>query len=233
LGKRNAPSLINIAYQPYFMREGGVPTLEMQVLVPIQEHAEMDMNILEVSRRLNEVPEYVTMSQKAYGRDPDPFVITRAIASYERTLIGGTSLYDRFISTGDSAVLSASARRGMTLFFDSRTSCSSCHGGTFFTDHRFANNGLYQVYADPGRERLTNDPADNALFKVPSLRNVERTPPYMHNGSVATLEDVLNHYNSGGKDHPHRHPLIRPLGLTSDELRDLRSFLATLSDVTR
>lgn len=230
LGIRNAPSLINVAYQPYFMREGGVPTLEMQVLVPIQEHAEMDMNILEVSRRLNEMPDYVSMSRKAYGRDPDPFVITRAIASYERTLIGGTSTYDRFVSTGDSTVLSTSARRGMTLFFSDRTSCSTCHGGTFFTDHRFANNGLYEVYADPGRERLTNDPADNAMFKVPSLRNVERTPPYMHNGSVATLDDVLEHYNSGGKDHPHKHVLIRPLGLTPDDLRDLRSFLATLSD---
>lgn len=230
-GIRNAPSLINVAYQPYFMREGGVPTLEMQVLVPIQEHAEMDMNILDVAERLKAVPEYVSMSQKAYGRDPDPFVITRALAMFERTLIGGTSIYDRVKNNEYGTSMSSSAQRGMALFFSDRTSCSSCHGGFLFTDHRFANNGLYEEYADNGRERLTYDQADRALFKVPSLRNVGVTPPYMHNGAFNTLDDVLQHYNSGGKNHPHKHELIRPLYLTQQELMDLKNFLLALTDV--
>lgn len=230
-GTRNAPSLINVAYQPYFMREGGVPTLEMQVLVPIQEHAEMDMNILDVADRVKAVPEYVSMSQKAYDREPDPFVITRAIASFERTLIGGTSIYDRVKNNEYGTSMSTSAQRGMALFFSDRTSCSSCHGGFLFTDHRFANNGLYEEYADNGRERLTYDSNDRALFKVPSLRNVAVTAPYMHNGGIKTLDDVLQHYNSGGKNHPHKHELIRPLNLTSQELNDLKNFLLSLTDV--
>lgn len=227
LGTRNAPSLFNVGYQPYFLREGGVPTLEMQVLVPIQEHAEFDENILTVAERLRADPELAQLSTRAYARELDPYVITRALAAFERTLVSGTASYDRFVS-GNTTSMSTSAQRGMRLFFGTRTNCSSCHGGFLFTFHGFENNGLYENYADPGRFRLTGNESDRAVFKVPSLRNVSVTAPYMHDGSLRTLRAVLQHYNSGGASHPNKSSLIRPLGLTPDELLDLEEFLQCL-----
>ena len=231
-GTRNSPSLANVAYQPYFTREGGVPTLEMQVLVPIQEHNEFGSNIITIAERMMEDETYIAMSQEAYERDPDPFVITRAIAAFERTLLSGNSAYDRFEFGGDRTALSGEAQRGMALFFSDRTDCGTCHSGFNFTDYGLENNGLYEAYDDPGRFRVTNDSADLGRFKVPSLRNAALTPPYMHDGSLETLEDVIDHYNSGGADHPNKHPLIRPLALSQQEVTDLVSFLESLSDPT-
>lgn len=228
LGTRNSPSLFNVGYFPYFMREGGVPSLEMQVLVPLQEHTEMDFNIVDAAQRISQDPTYVSAANKAYSRNPDAFVITRALAAYERTMISGNSTFDK--SENGSATLTASEQRGADLFFSDRTNCSSCHDGFLFTNHSFANNGLYASYSDPGRYRLTSDSADLALFKVPSLRNVEYTAPYMHDGSIATLEDVIAHYNSGGANHPNKSAEIKPLNLTSSEVADLVAFLKSLSD---
>lgn len=229
LGTRNAPTLANVAYHPYFTREGGVPTLEMQILVPIQEHAEFDMNILDIAERLNMDSSYVRASMNAYGREPDAFVITRSIACFERTILSGNSRYDHFLK-GKNTVLTASERRGMNLYFGEKTNCSKCHGGFNFTDYAFENNGLYETYTDPGRFRLTGKEADRALFKVPSLRNVGVTAPYMHDGSLPALEAVVEHYNSGVKNHPHKSVLIKPLGLTSSEQADLVAFLKALTD---
>lgn len=228
-GTRNAPSLANIGYHPYYTREGGVPTLEMQILVPIQEHAEFDFNILLIADRMKEDSNYVRASWAAYGRGPDPFVITRAISSFERTIISGDSRYDRFINGGNEQ-LSSSERQGRDLFFDDKLSCARCHAGFNFTNYAFENNGLYKEYTDPGRFRLTGEEADRALFKVPSLRNVAITGPYMHDGSLATLREVVEHYNSGGKNHPHKSHLIKPLNLTETEKTDLIAFLGTLTD---
>lgn len=228
IGERNSPSLFNTGYLPYLLREGGIPTLEMQVLVPIQEHAEMDFNIVDAAERMENLQAYVDMSRMAYARTPDPFVITRALATYQRTMISGNSVYDDVLR--GRASLSASEERGMQLFFSPQTQCSSCHGGLFFSDHSFANNGLYAVYNDPGRMRLTNDSADFAQFRVPSLRNVEYTAPYMHDGSLATLRDVIEHYNSGGANNPQKDARIQPLQLTQGEMDDLLAFLKTLSD---
>lgn len=229
LGTRNAPTLANVAYHPYFTREGGVPTLEMQILVPIQEHAEFDMNILDIAERLNMDSSYVRASMNAYGREPDAFVITRSIACFERTILSGNSRYDQFLK-GKNTVLTAAERRGMDLFFSEKTNCSQCHGGFNFTNYAFENNGLYETYTDPGRFRLTGKEADRALFKVPSLRNVGVTAPYMHDGLLPALEAVVEHYNSGGKNHPHKSVLIKPLGLTSSEQADLVAFLKALTD---
>ena len=228
-GTRNAPTLANVAYHPYYTREGGVPTLEMQILVPIQEHAEFDMNILDIAERLNADSSYVRASRAAYGRVPDAFVITRSIACFERTILSGNSRYDQFLQ-GKNTALSAAGRRGMDLFFGEKTNCPQCHGGFNFTNYAFENNGLYEDYPDPGRFRLTGDEADRALFKVPTLRNVGVTAPYMHDGSLPTLEDVVEHYNSGGKNHPHKSNLIKPLGLTMQEQADLVAFLKSLTD---
>lgn len=229
-GVRNAPTLGNLVYHPYFTREGGLPTLEMQVLVPIQEHNEFNFNILRIIDRLKNDPAYVRMSTEAYGRGPDAFVVTRSIACFERTLISGNSRYDQYQFQGKFNALSAAERRGMVLFFSDRTSCSQCHAGFNFSNYAFENNGLYEVYQDPGRYRLTLDSNDLARFKVPSLRNVGLTAPYMHNGSIPSLEKVVEHYNAGGKSHPHQSPLVRPLHLTDQEQSDLVHFLESLTD---
>lgn len=229
-GTRNAPTLANLAYHPYFTREGGVPTLEMQVLVPIQEHNEFDFNILLIAERLKTDTAYIRMSHEAYGRDPDAYIITRSIACFERTLISGGSRYDEFVFQGKNQALTASERRGMDLFFSQKTDCAQCHSGFNFSNYAFENNGLYDAYPDVGRFRLTGDSADIARFKVPTLRNVALTAPYMHDGSVASLSAVVEHYDSGGKNHPHRSPLVRPLGLTAQEKADLVAFLESLTD---
>lgn len=228
-GKRNAPSLANVAYHPYLTREGGVLTLEMQILVPVQEHAEFDFNMVQIAERLSNDETYAKESIEAYGRPLDPFVITRAIGCFERTLISGNSRYDQFLN-GNRFSLSAAEKRGRDLFFSKRLECSSCHGGFNFSNYAFENNGLYQHYDDPGRFRLTGIDADLALFKVPSLRNVEITGPYMHDGSIESLEDVVAHYNKGGEDHVHKNALIKPLNLTEGEQHDLVAFLKSLTD---
>lgn len=230
IGTRNAPSLGNVAYHPYYTREGGVPTLEMQILVPVQEHAEFDCNILVIADRLGKNKSYVSMSLAAYDRLPDPFVITRSIAVFERTLITGDSKFDEY-SKGARFALNTVEKAGMELFFSDQLNCAKCHSGFNFTDYSFQNNGLYEDYADPGRFRLTNNEDDRALFKVPSLRNVGVTAPYMHDGTMPTLESVIDHYDSGGKSHPHKNPLIVPLHLSPKEKRALVAFLNTLTDL--
>jgi cytochrome c peroxidase len=229
VGARNAPTLANVAFHPYYTREGGVPTLEMQVLVPIQEHVEFDFNILQIADRMLSDSSYVQQSRVAYDRSPDPFVITRAIACFERSLLSGASRYDKFIN-GDPDALSVEERQGMVLFFSERLSCASCHSGFNFTNYSFENNGLYDEYPDPGRFRLTNVESDRALFKVPTLRNIEVTAPYMHDGALSSLADVIEHYNTGGADHPHKSKLVKPLNLSQKEKNDLVAFLKSLTD---
>lgn len=231
IGTRNAPTLANVAYHPYFTREGGVPTLEMQILVPIQEHNEFDFNIVLLAERLNNDSLYVLMAAEAYGREPDAFVITRSLACFERSLISGNSPYDSYLHNGE-ATLSKSAERGMDLFFSEKTKCSTCHSGFDFTNYAFENNGLYENYDDVGRFRLTGLESDKALFKVPSLRNIELTAPYMHNGTIATLEEVILHYESGGKSHPNKSDILQPLDLTASERNDLIEFFKSLTDET-
>jgi cytochrome c peroxidase len=230
LGMTNAPSLANVAYHPYFTREGGVPTLEMQILVPIQEHNEFDFNIVLLAERLKEDAWYTEMSMKAFGREPDAFVITRSLASFERSLISGYSRFDHYENYGDFNALTQSEINGLELFFSDRTNCSTCHGGFNFTNYSFENNGLYETYEQKGRFRVTGEEKDLARFKVPSLRNIELTGPYMHDGSMESLEEVVEHYNTGGIDHPQKSPFIRPLHLTEEEQRELIDFLRTLTD---
>jgi cytochrome c peroxidase len=229
-GTTNSPSLANVAFHPYLTREGGLPTLEMQVLVPIQEHNEFGFNIVQIAERLKTDTTYQEMAKKAYGRALDPFTITRSISTFERSLISSNSTYDQFIEGKTSLTTEESS--GKELFFSERTNCSECHSGFNFTDYGFKNNGLYESYLNPGRYRLTQKESDLALFKTPGLRNTGFTAPYMHDGSLATLADVIEHYNSGGKPHKNKSPLIRPLGLNDKEKKALISFLKTLDDYT-
>ena len=228
VGVRNAPTLTNVAFHPYYNFDGGNPTLEMQVLVPIQEHVEFDFNIIEIGKRLANNEEYQNMSKEAYGRPLDYYVITRALSNFERTLISGNSKYDKY--SRNETNLTEQELRGLNLFMSNRTNCSSCHSGFNFTNYAFENNGLSEVYDDIGRERVSKKAEDKAKFKVPTLRNIEKTAPYMHNGSKATLADVVAHYNSGGFNHPSKSNLIKPLNLSIEEQNDLVAFLKTLTD---
>ena len=223
VGTRNAPSLANVGYLPYFMREGGVPTLEMQVLVPVQEHHEFDMNMLDVVERLQQDVDFQELSRNAYQRNIDAYVITRAIACFERTLVSGRS-------RADQQQLTEQEERGRSLFTSTRTGCTSCHGGVLYTSHAFTNNGALETYTDVGRYRLTSVESDRFMFKVPSLRNVGITAPYMHNGTIATLREVIDRYNRGGMGHSATDPRIVPLGLRDDECDDLEAFLRSLTD---
>jgi cytochrome c peroxidase len=226
LGKRNSPSLWNIGYGPYFMREGGVPTLEMQVLVPLQDEAEMHHNIVDAVNRLNLTP-YRDAFMNLYGDSITPYLLVRALANYERTLINFDAPVDGWIS-GVPESVSKQSRRGAQLFYG-KAGCNSCHSGVLFTDFSFANNGTQiNDSADLGRERHTSNPNDRYLFKVPSLRFVAQTAPYMHDGSVGTLREVLDQYNEGGTGHDFTDSRIEPLGLTNSEIQELVAFLESL-----
>ena len=227
-GTQNAPTLTNVAYHPYFTRLGGVSTLEKQILVPIQEHNEFNFNIIEIAKRLQSNKEYVLLSKKAYKREFDYYVITRAIANFERSLISGESKYDRH--KRGLAKLNENEIQGMKLFFSEKTNCTKCHEGFNFSNYKFENNGLYEKYKDVGRKRLTEKDEDLEKFKVPTLRNVELTAPYMHDGSFKTLEEVVKHYNSGGKSNKQKSSLIKPINLTGLEQQNLIAFLKTLTD---
>ena len=226
LGVRNSPSLLTIGYQPYFMREGGVPTLEMQILVPIQEHNEMAFNMVLLANRLNQDSTYKKLFLQAFNDSATAYTITRSIAQYERTLIYKDADIDAYIS-GDNNAITPSAKRGMELFYGA-ANCSKCHSGTLFTDYSFHNNGTSMLDGDYGRGQLTLDSSDFYTFKVPSLRNAALTAPFMHDGSVATLEDVLIQYNAGGTLHDYQSLLIQPLGLSNSQLSDLQSFMEAL-----
>lgn len=230
---RNSPSLFNVGYQPYFLREGGVPTLEMQILVPIQEHKEFNFNIVDLAERLRTDSSYVLEAKRAYNRKIDPFVITRAISCYERTLISGNSPFDRYQFLGDKKAISKDAKAGYALFNSNRLKCAECHSGVLFTNNALVSNALYEVYEDSGRARLTRKVEDRGVFKVPSLRNVAMTGPYMHDGSLQTLEEVIDHYAKGGERHENKSKFITGFTISELEKRQIIAFLESLTQDNR
>lgn len=230
-GTRNAPSLVNVAYNTSFFWDGGAPTLEQQAIAPIINPLEMDMKIGDVVARLEADPAYVDAFEDAYDTRPSPGALTKALAAFMRTIVSGESRYDRFVR-GDRTALTDSEQRGMAIFTGERGECFHCHVGFNFTNNGFRNNNLYAQYEDIGRARVTELDSDIGKFKVPTLRNVALTAPYMHDGSLATLEDVVEHYSSGGFQSATSDPTIRPLNLTPDEKHDLVAFLSALTDET-
>jgi len=229
-GTSNAPTLSNIGYHPYLTRAGSVPTIEMQVLVPVQEHNEFNTHVPDIVARLATDTSYQRMAQQAYGRAMDAFVLTRALACFERSIISGNSAYDQYYFQGKATAMNDLQLQGKELFFSEKTNCTACHSGFNFTNYSFENNGLYTSYADSGRMRFTRTEADRARFKVPTLRNIAFTAPYMHDGSIASLDEVVEHYNRGGVAHPNKNALIRPLQLSNEEKKALVAFLHALSD---
>ncbi len=227
-GKRNSPTLYNVAYHPYFFVEGGNPALETQMLGPLETEEEMHFHMKGATERLSAHPEYPDLFAEAFPeRTVEPYTIARAIAAYERSLLSGHSPFDRFYFFGDSSAFSPSQLRGWQIF---EASCTGCHSGFLLTNFSFQNIGLYEDYKDYGRMRITRDTADWGKVKTPTLRNIAQTSPYMHDGSIKTLREVIEHYNKGGKAHPNKSPLIQPLNLSDKDKEALEGFLRALSD---
>jgi cytochrome c peroxidase len=233
-GERNAPALINRAYGRAFFWDGRTATLEEQVLHPIRDSVEMGQPIPALIQRLRADRSYRSAFSRAFGGTGiDSQAVARALASFVRTLRSGNSATDRW-RDGDTTALSASAQRGLALF-SGRANCVSCHVGPNFTDENFHNTGIsarsarYTVREDSGRARVTGRAADVGAFKTPTLRDVARTGPYMHDGSLATLEAVIALYDSGGVPNPRLDAEIKPLGLTREERLDLFAFLKALT----
>ena len=222
---RNSPTLLNVGFHPYFMREGGVPSLEMQVLVPLQEETEMHHNLVDAVARLNASP-YKQQFLQTFGDTVTSFNLVRALANYERTLIDFSRPID-YLQL-DAQPISDQAYKGGQLFFG-KAGCAQCHNGPLFTDFSFANNGTpINFTQDIGKERLTNEESDRYTFMVPSLKHVALTAPYMHDGSIATLQAVIEQYNLGGEGHTYQDARIEPLGLSKKECDQLLAFLEAL-----
>lgn len=228
---RNSPSLYNSAFLPKVMFDGEIPTLEMQVIVPIQEHTEMNQEIPSLLERLKAIPYYDSMAHVAFDRPFDAWVLTRSISSFERTLISDNSPFDQYYYMKQKDAISESAKRGFKLFSQDLY-CASCHELPFFTNFKVANNGLYKVYEDKGRFRINVDSSEIGFFKVPSLRNIMLTAPYMHDGQFASIDDVLDHYQKGGAGHELQSKHIQPFSLSEEEKTDLKAFLESLTDTS-
>jgi cytochrome c peroxidase len=229
-GVRNAPALINRGYGTAFFWDGRVPTLETQVLQPLLDTREMAATRESVLRTLRRDREYGRQFRAAFNREPEWDDVGRALASYVRGIRSGNSPYDRFRS-GDTSELTDQQQRGMRIFFGGGN-CWSCHKGASLTDEQFHNTGIAfrrSDVSDDGRFLITRRPADRRSFKTPTLREVARTAPYMHDGSMATLEEVVDHYDRGGSADQALDEEIRPLGLSADDKRALVAFLRSLS----
>ena len=227
-GRRNVPTALNSAYLKSFAWDGRAKSLEQYVRSPILSDDEMgNRNEAEVVARLKTT--YETRMQQAFDAPLSLDTIAKALACYQRTLFSGDSDFDRF-EAGLKDAIGLSAQRGRALFFG-RVGCGRCHVPPLFSDLGFHNLGVgWPDSGEPdlGRFLVTNDDNDRGAFKTPSLRDVSRTAPYMHDGSLATLHDVVQFYNQGGTENPHLDTHIKPLGLVASEVDDLVAFLKTL-----
>ena len=228
---RNAPSLFNSAFFKSYMYDGEVKTLEEQILVPIQDHLEMGSSMKEVLHKLSKDPNYRRLAKSLFNRELDAYVITRAISTYERSLISRNSRFDRY-RAGEQAALNADEKAGW-LLFSRKLYCTKCHSGPDFTNYAVVSNGLYNDYGtDQGRYRINGLEEEKGAFKVPGLRNVSLTAPYMHDGSLRTLKEVIKHYAKGGVSFSNKSGIIKPYVLNELEISQLESFLRTLTDTS-
>jgi len=224
-GGRSAPTIVNAAFQHFQFWDGRAAQLEGQALGPIQNPIEMDMTLDELVERLNGIEGYRTQFQSIYGSDATPDAVAKSIAAFERTVLSGNAPYDRF-RAGDQAALSEPAQRGMEVFFN-RGHCSACHAGANFTDGSFHNIGIGadDEAPDSGREVHSTLEGDRSAFKTPTLREIARTAPYMHDGRLATLEEVVDYYTRGGTPNEHLDEEIFSIKLTPEDKADLVAFL--------
>lgn len=234
VGTRSAPALINRAYGAAFFWDGRAPSLEAQVLEPLDNPDELGAGRDAIVARLGTLPEYGRAFNAAFGRPVTASNLGQALASYVRSILSGNSRVDRFTG-GETGVLTAAERDGLRVF-RGKGNCVSCHFGPTFTDERFHNTGVAWrsgSVTDEGRFMASGRPEDRGAFKTPTLREIARTAPYMHDGSVATLAAVVDFYDGGGIANPHRDPELRPLRLTPGEKQALEAFLRALSGVVQ
>lgn len=224
---RNAPTILNVAWVKPFFWDGRAPDLESQAAGPLTAGVEMNGKFEEVTARLSAVPEYRRWFERVFpGEGVSRETILRAIATYERTVVSGWTPFDRWIE-GDEGAISEAAIRGFALF-NGKARCADCHSGWNFTDNKFHDIGL--ATDDEGRaEFAPGDPKAVHAFKTPGLRDTLRRAPFMHNGSLTDMEQVLYHYVSGGVERPSRSDKMGPLELSEREIGDLLSFLETLT----
>jgi cytochrome c peroxidase len=230
LGRRS-PTIVNVAFGQIFMWDGRAPSLEEQALGPIQADKEMNLPIDRLIEKLKAVSGYVPQFQAAFPQDGlTPGAIAKAIATYERTVVSGPAPFDAWVE-GDEAAISEAAKRGFDLF-NGKAACSNCHSGWNFTDDSFHDTGLPDQ--DKGRAEFVPGVLKmEHAFKTPGLREISLRGPYMHDGSLPSLEAVLDHYDNGGISRPSRSDQIGPLHLSSRERDDLVAFMATMtSDMT-
>ena len=231
VGTRNAPSMVNLAWATSFMWDGGVNNLEVQPINPITNPVEMDLDLQTAVKRLQRSALYRKMFYKVYGDS----VITsakllRSLALFSAALVSCNSKYDSVMSGNRNVRFSENESKGYALF---KQHCSSCHKEPLFTDHSFRNNGLPMdtVLKDVGRMKITRSPSDSLKFKVPTLRNIEYSAPYFHDGRARKLKDVMEHYHTGIQQGPTLDPLLKTgIALSKEEKKDLIAFLKTLSD---
>lgn len=252
VGERNAPGLANVGYlHKTLFWDGRADDLESQALHPIATAAEMGGDWPTVLGKIRRHPDYWPRLQRAFGlgraEDLRREHIGKALAQFQRSLISADSKYDR-VQRGEAEFTDEEAL-GFALFFDfgddpegkfanlPTAECAHCHTPPHFTNQRFFNNGLDEVltltnFRDPGRGAVSGSPYDLGLFRTPSLRNVALTGPYMHDGRMKSLREVVEHYNSGGRYAENKSPNVRALGLTNDQITALTAFLETLTDST-
>ena len=224
---RHSPTVVNAAWSTIFMWDGRLPTLEDQALGPIQSPGEMNMKLDQLMERLATIPEYKPLFEAVFpGEGMKPKTLAQAIATYERTVVSDRAPFDAWIE-GNEKAISEDAKRGFTLF-NEKAQCAACHEGWNFTNEGFQDIGLPSK--DIGRgEYLPGVVKMQHAFKTPGLREIGRRSPFMHDGSLATLEQVIDHYDHAGVERPSRSDLMRPLNLTVQEKADLVAFLKTLT----
>ncbi len=218
IGTRRVPAIINRGYGKSFFWDGRNATLEQQVLEPIANPLEMDMSVEEAAARVG----------------LDVAGLAKALASYVRAIRAGDSPYDRYVA-GDRTALGEEGRAGLKVF-RGKGNCVVCHVGPNLTDEKFHNTGVGwngRDFDDPGRSRVSGRDGDRGAFKTPTLREAARRAPYMHNGSLKTLEDVIEFYNQGGRPNPALDAEVRELKLTAEEKASLAAFLRALNGTVR
>lgn len=242
-GRRKAMPLFNLAFHDNFMWDGREVTLEDQALGPITDPIELNADMNQVIQRLSSISDYPPMFKKAFGdKKVTPDRIAKAIAQFERTMISANSKFDRVVRIKNGESFTAQEQAGHDIFFSETGDCFHCHGaveskflmGAFGKDLQFVNNGTKAQYQDEGRAEITGLEEDVGKFKVPSVRNVEFSFPYMHDGSIPNLDSLIGFYNFGGHNHPNIDPNMKAAGTgrgwTQAQRNALAAFLRTLTD---
>ena len=238
IGTRNAQPLINLGYNLHYFWDGRGTTLEEQILEPVSNPIEMHLSWNEAAAKLNANSTYVNEFKNAFGISTiDSSYVVKAIAQFIRTMISYNSKLDKRLRNEIS--LTPSELNGYVIYVTERGDCFHCHNidaGRLMTDNLFHNNGLDSVFTDLGRGAITGNAFDYGKFLTPTLRNIALTAPYMHDGRFQTLEEVVEHYNSGGKASATVDPLMKHVGtglnLSNQEKADLVAFLKTMTDTS-